>query len=221
MLDGLVSLLAPHPCSGCGKIGTILCPRCEYDIVSQPYLDCLVCGRNDSSDGMCRRCRPAYQKAWCVGERVAHLETLIDRVKFARAQAGIRTLAHLLDVRLPPLDPQVVLVPIPTTPRHIRRRGYDHVASMTTLLASTRRLHVDRCLERATSTVQRGAGRDVRLQQAAHAFSVRHKLEPQTTYLLVDDVMTTGATMQAAAHILQQNGATVVYCCVLARQTLD
>jgi predicted amidophosphoribosyltransferase len=72
-------------------------------------------------------------------------------------------------------------------------------------------------LIRAGNTVQVGAGREQRQQQAAAAFTCPHALNPNATYLLYDDITTTGSTLTAAAQVLQAAGARRVIVAVLAK----
>jgi predicted amidophosphoribosyltransferase len=71
---------------------------------------------------------------------------------------------------------------------------------------------------RRTQTVQRGATAKDRQMQAKGAFCVIGEVNKDAVYILVDDVMTTGATLQYSARVLKEAGATEVWIVVLARQ---
>ncbi|HEU4716066.1 MAG TPA: phosphoribosyltransferase family protein [Candidatus Saccharimonadales bacterium] len=76
-------------------------------------------------------------------------------------------------------------------------------------------------LYRQTSTTQRGHGRKQRNRQAREAFGCAGNLSGTTTYLLIDDVITTGSTLHYAAKALKDAGAGDVWVAAIARQPLD
>ena len=149
------------------------------------------------------------------------IKEVIDGFKFYNAYAAHRELAALLSDRVGMLPTNCVIVPIPTIPSHIRQRGYDHTLLIAKRLAKLQGRSVGRCLRRATSSMQRGKNRAEREEQASHAFYAKGRLDPKATYLLVDDVVTTGATLKYAAQALLDAGAKEVWAGVIARQPLD
>ena len=221
MIDTLLSFVAPHLCCECSKIGTLLCHYCKYNIISDMFLQCIVCGAPAEKRGICTTCRPPYEQAWCVGERSGSLQRLIDLYKFQNTYAAYRPLGDLLLGALPHMPPETVIVPIPTVPGHIRRRGYDHSLLLARYIAKKRGLVMQKALRRTTSTTQRGVGRRQRITQAKQAFKAPKPLSSDVPYLLIDDVVTTGATLHYAAKELEAAGATQIWAAAIARQPLD
>lgn len=220
MIDTLLSFIAPHHCYGCGKIGQALCDNCKYNISIEPYGRCIVCEKlANSANALCSSCIVPYQRAWCVGERTDELQLLIGAFKFQNVKSAYKPLADLLDQTLPELPSNTVIIPIPTVSAHIRQRGYDHTLLISRRLADLRNLRLSPALERASSTMQRGTGRKERIRQAKKAFRCQIKLDPAVPYLLVDDVVTTGATLKFAAQTLRQAGAETVWVATVSRQT--
>lgn len=220
MLDHLLSIVAPHLCTNCGQLGTLLCDNCKYDIVSEPYERCLHC-QKPSLDGVCKSHHLAYRQAWCVGERQGAVQRLIGTFKFQNAQAAYRPLAQLLHARLPDLPLDTVIVPVPSLPDHIRERGYDHVQLICRELGRLRGLTISRCIERRDKSVQHHANREQRIQQAVQAFHIARTIDPAVPYLIIDDVVTTGSTIKQMARILRDAGAVDIWVAVIARQPLD
>lgn len=217
MIETVISLLAPHHCYACGKIGEILCDNCKYDITLDPYARCIVCCRLTPVDSLCLDCKMPYQKAWCVGERTETLQQLVDDFKFNNTKAAHKPLAGLLDTILPVLPETTKIIPIPTIPAHIRQRGYDHAWLIASHLAKLRGLKATASvLHRAANTTQRGNTRQDRQRQAANAFTCRTRLDASVPYLIIDDVTTTGATLRYAAKALQSAGATSVWVAVVS-----
>lgn len=220
MIEQLLQFAAPHLCTGCQKISTLLCDNCKYDITAEPYERCLVCGA-PSMLGICKKHRLAYSRAWCVGERRETLQRLIGGYKFQNMKAAHRPLAQLLDERLPELPDSTIIVPVPTFAGHIRERGYDHVGLIAKQLGKRRKLPIVPMVERSTKTVQRHADRNKRIAQALKAFTINQPVDPSKIYLILDDVVTTGSTIQHVARLLKDAGARDIWVAVIARQPLD
>ncbi len=222
MIDSLLSYIAPHHCSGCGETGSLLCDNCKYDIIQEPYTACIACGGGIAvRNGLCGSCGLPYQRAWCVAPRQDQLEQLINRYKFENTKAAYKPLSDLLHLHLPELPSNTYIVPIPTIASHVRQRGYDHTLLIARRFARQRKLLLNTSLKRQTTTMQRGAGKRQRTAQAKQAFRYVGNLDDTAVYLLVDDVMTTGATMKYAAKALRDTGAQNVWAVSISRQTLD
>lgn len=221
MLDSFLQIVAPHHCYGCGVQGHVLCPNCKYNIKDQPFGGCLNCGRL-AQEGVCSNCQVAYSRAWCVGERAGELSRAINGFKFERVKAAVPDLVELFHDTLPQLPDDTIIVPVPTVPGHIRRRGYDHCLLLAQGLASRRNLAVKRLVVRVGRSRQLGQTRQVRLRQAQISYRLaKETVDPEPTYLVLDDVVTTGATINAVATCLSQGGARTIYAAALAYQPLD
>ena len=193
-LPGLLDLLAPHSCRGCGRIGTPLCNRCKNYIISEHFAF-----------------QPDFPKSlpptFVVASRDGLVGTLIHDFKYNSVRALARPLAELLDQTLPTFNTPVIIVPLPTISRHSRERGLDHTYLIAKHLARLRHYQVQKLLVRAKNTTQVGADRKNRVAQAANAYAIRPhaQIDPEATYLLLDDVFTTGATIKAAISQLQKH----------------
>lgn len=220
MLDTLLNAIAPHSCCGCGKIGSLLCEQCKYDIVSEPYAQCIMCGIPSGDITLCLTCKKGLQsgECWCVGSRTGALKLLLDQYKFSASRAGAAACADLLDERLPLLPAGVCVVPVPTAAQSVRVRGFDHMNTIVRLLAAKRGYRRHYALMRKTTGIQHFKSRRDRLQVGAKDFACEPIRGP---VLLVDDIVTTGATLRACVESLRQAGAERVYCAIIARQPLD
>jgi len=216
-----MSIVTPHHCCGCDKIGSLLCPNCKNNITSDLELFCIVCGCPTINYALCKTCRMPFEKAWVVGKRKSVLQRLIGLYKFQRARDGYKVLGDLLLSALPELPVDTVIVPIPTTSSHIRERGYDHMLLIARYIAHKRGLNLRRVLIRKTATKQRQADATTRVKQAKAAFEISGAIDSDVPYLIIDDVVTTGATIKYAAKTLRDAGAKHVWVAAIARQTLD
>ena len=221
MLDSLVSLIAPHHCYMCRVAGPALCVHCIYNIKNEASLGCFYCNV-PSLTGVCPRCisRSPFSHFFVVGQRQDELKQLLDDYKFNRAYALHQALATLLDAILPFLPLNTVIIPLPTISRHQRIRGYDHTNLLARTVAQRRGLVKCTLLKRKTNSVQRGASAKQRHEQAQRAYYCDTLLNPATPYLLIDDIVTTGATMRAAAGCLKAAGAQTIMAAAIARQIL-
>lgn len=196
-LPGLFDLLAPHSCRGCGRIGTPLCDRCKNYIISEhstydPHLP------PDFLDTLSSIDAPIY----ILGPRTGLIGKMVADLKYHSVRALAKTLAELLDATLPTYSGLVSLIPLPTNSKHIRARGLDHTFLIAKHLAKLRgkSYKVEKLLLRAKNTTQVGASAAQRRSQALSAYAPRPntKLNPKTTYLLLDDIWTTGSSMKSA-----------------------
>ncbi len=220
IVERVLQIVAPHPCSGCGKVGTILCDDCKNDIIHEPFMGCLLCGAPQRG-GICDDHHSPITRAFITGQRIDALETCINRLKFHNLKAATGLLAELLDESLPQLPENLIIVPIPTVRSHVRQRGYDQVELLAKHLSKRRKLSIVHTLSRRTTTTQHTVGRNQRKTQASHAFTLRETTHlAGRTVLLLDDVVTTGSTLEAAATLLKNAGA-IVWVAALAYQPLD
>lgn len=222
MIEGVLRVLAPHPCYGCGKVGVLLCPNCKYNITHEPFAGCILC-QIPQKDGICPNHGSPIERSFVVGARNGPLEDAINGLKFNNVKSVAKVLAELLDDTLPLLPASTHIVPIPTVRSHVRRRGYDQVALIARHFAQLRGLPVSHLLIRKTSTTQHTEGREMRKTQAAAAFGLASSKDTTRVagpYLLIDDIITTGATVSAAAEQLTNTGATV-WVAAIAYQPLD
>lgn len=216
----LNNTILPHYCCSCGKIGALLCDYCKYDIVNEISAQCFACLRPVGRYGdVCSLCNPYYSKGWFVGVHKGVPRELIARFKFERTKSAATVLASLMDSCLPQLPDTTLVTHVPTIGAHIRMRGYDHAALLAKEFAQFRGLATARPLCRLANTRQRGAKRSVRISQAQRAFAASG-VKPQV-YLLIDDVSTTGATVNYAAKALKNAGAQEVWVATLTREPLD
>lgn len=191
-IDILLSKLAPHVCVGCGQEGALLCPACG-DILSDPTID----QARGSLDTI--RSATSYEE---------YARDLVWQFKFRGARAAASVMARHMTPLIRADDIDAVIVPVPTATRRVRQRGFDQAKLLARQLSRRSGLPYADCLRRRGQTHQVGAAREQRLSQLTDAFQTKHKTTPHSRLILVDDVMTTGATLEAAAAVLKNTGAT-------------
>ena len=219
LFEQILYVLAPHECMGCTAEGILLCAACRDDLVPMES-SCYSCHCATSNFKVCQVCGYVSQLesvrvySWYEGL----LKDLIKSVKFERAQAGANVLADLLLQRFNDQTHDFQVVPVPTTPRRQRQRGYDQAKLIAWQYAKKARLPYCAILQRSGTRRQLGASRQERLRQLQGVFSVRsHKKDLVTPVLLVDDVVTTGATIEEAARTLRAQGFRYVSALLVAQ----
>jgi ComF family protein len=132
---------------------------------------------------------------------------LVWKLKFAGAQAAVEQMAAQMLPRLRAASGTIV-VPVPTATSRVRRRGYDQARLLARQLSRESQLRYVACLSRITQAQQVGASREQRLKQLSTAFYAQKPHLIQGKHIiLVDDVVTTGATLEAATTALRAAGA--------------
>lgn len=209
----ITDLVAPHSCRGCRGTGEVLCRCCKNDIILQHVNYCPNCRREIYGD-KCPECK--LPPTFMVGFRDAAIGELIHDFKYNATRAAGKVLAELMAESLPEIGGKVALVPLPTIRRHIRERGFDHTKVLAKKIARIKSWEVKVPLKRSQDTVQVGSDEEKRVRQAWSAYEVTEKLDSAITYVLFDDVWTTGASMKAALKKMQKAGAKKLIIAVLA-----
>lgn len=210
-------------------MGAVLCECCKNNILQEEWQFCPLCQQKIArlaesgttkkawQDYCCAGCDLLFEAIFVGGWREGALAKLVAEYKYQAVRAAGNVLVEVLEVAIPQEMPaKVVIVPLPTIGRHVRERGLDHTLMMAKKLARQRGWKCERVLVRAADTVQVGSKVAERQDQAKRAYAVGKRLDPETCYLLLDDVWTTGASMIQAAKTLRRAGAKQVMGVVVA-----
>lgn len=211
---GLLELLCPHRCRGCGEIGGILCECCKKDMTADVLNHCPKCGY--AVEDYCRQCKMPFTMTFVVGYRDELIGVLAEEYKFFGVRSLKNVIVEVIDDFVPDLGGDVSIVPLPTIRKHVRERGVDHTYEVAKGLARRRGWKVERLLVRKNDTIQIGSGVEARKKQAARAFELNGKIDKNRTYVIYDDIWTTGATMMVAGRLLRRNGAKKIVALLLA-----
>lgn len=201
-IDKIISQLAPHDCLGCGQEASLLC------------LDCGL-----SLPGAFESGPVGYlSSASAVTSYDYIARELVRQLKFRGAQAAVDVMARHMSCLVPTKIKDALIVPVPTATRRIRQRGFDQAGLLARQLSRHTGLQYTDCLRRRGQTHQVGASREQRLSQLQDAFYLKKKADlGARAVILVDDVLTTGATLEAAAGILQKAGLKRIHAVVFAQ----
>ena len=222
MIDAILALIAPHHCYGCGESGSILCLSCYNDITEEEFGRCVWCLKPASVTDQCRACtsRHGVTGVWTVGERTGILKSLVGDYKYESIRESAKVMAKLLDQRIAVLPKNTIVTAVPTVRQHIRTRGFDHAAMLAREFSGLRQLRFTPLLSRRHQRSQHDLKLAARHRAAREAFGLKNTPESGPV-LLIDDIMTTGATIEACVQLLREAGVQDIYVAVIARQLLD
>ena len=216
-MKALLDLLLPPACPGCGREGVALCGTCRH--VMQRRLDEPAAAPiglpTDQPAGI-------VQLEWCsafTGPARAALHAL----KYDGELRLVEPLAELMAERWQRASVGgALLVPVPVHLERRRQRGFDQAELLARGCARRLGLPVALALERAERTkAQHQLGRRARANNVGHAFAVPEAMRRNvrgTWVVVVDDIVTTGATLTGCARVLYEAGAAAVSGLALARE---
>jgi ComF family protein len=220
----LLDLLFPLRCLGCGREGSLLCPSCSGALprVRQPV--CRCCGTSIRDGTLCPSCLSHTMTIDGIRSVLMFggiARQAVHGLKYRHLKAMAAPLGELLAgfLRSYPL-PGEVLVPVPLHPGRLRERGYNQAALLakeTGRLAGLPVVEGWLVRRRDTVTQAKTASAAERRSNVQDAFAATRDLRGESV-LLIDDVCTTGATLDACASALKASGAGLIWGLTVARE---
>ncbi len=204
LLHAVAAGIAPPLCAACGR-------SCRAEAVV-----CTRCGRRlADAEPLLGKGPPGLDRAWSSAPYEGVARNLVAALKFRR----LLPVAELMADRIQWLAPAHMLsgaiVPVPPAPARLRRRGFDPAGELAAALAERLEAPLEPCLARRGRRRQVGRRRAQRLGQPPRIDATG--TAPRSA-LLVDDVLTTGATLTSCAQALRAAGAARVVAVTFARR---
>lgn len=203
----LIRVLFPQTCLSCQKPGLALCERCTGLLPQAQNL-------SPNTYAVFAYEHPLVRKAirdlkYARKSELAHI-----LIKYASASI----VEHLSDIVQGIGVVTCVCVPVPTSSARVRERGFNQSAYIAHAWArALPNTEYDACLKKQINTKpQAKLSRSARLQNIKHTMCCTKDLHPERIYLVIDDVITTGATCAEAVRALKARGARKVYSIALA-----
>ena len=225
LIELAVDSFFPRQCVGCGKVGGFLCPECLGKLPRLLPPLCPNCGRSQASGIVCPDCRQRQTEIDGIRSPFRFDEVIrkaIHQLKYRNLKAISPCLTELLaDYLRANSLPGEALVCVPLHPRRLRERGYNQSSLLAKELGRRIDLPViEDCLIRVKQAQPQVRAVDVeeRRRNVADAFVCRDERVSGRQIILVDDVCTSGATLESCAVALKNKGATSVWGLTLARE---
>ncbi|RKF23614.1 ComF family protein [Altericroceibacterium spongiae] len=232
-LSPIVNLIYPPRCPLCGESMAAqdgLCGPCWSELVIPGEPACTACQRpfppeNGLKEGLCAVCMANSPRHDGITAATLYNDAsrrLILAYKHGRRIALADMLARLINARLPPLEGEWLLVPVPLHRWRLWRRGFNQSALLARFIARTRHwpLCVDALERHRRTPVLGGLGKKARARALTGAIRTnprRQAVLRDMQIILVDDVMTSGATTAACVSALKRAGAKKVRIACFAR----
>jgi ComF family protein len=222
--DKFIEFIFPTACASCGKLGPMICSRCMSRFCKIENPICLRCGHPSTNTVVtCSSCRVEEfnlnQSRACY-KYSEPLESVIKQYKYSGLHALAEPLGNLMAQNWPGwASIPDMIVPIPLHIRRLRSRGFNQAQLLAHQLGAAVGIEVnDQVLRRERRTrPQVDLSPSERRKNVHQAFSAELGVVTGKRILLIDDVYTTGATLNSAAGTLLKAGADTVSAYCLAR----
>ena len=224
-LAALGTVLLPPRCLLCaepGHDGHDLCAACAASL-NPGYSACAQCAlplpQPAPACGRCLRQPPPYTHTIAAGLYQFPLDRLLPRFKFHADLAAGRELARLLLAAVRTADPPQAVIPVPLHPQRLRQRSYNQALELARPLsrALALPLRVDLLHRIRATPPQSELDAAARRRNVRGAFAINADAPLPEHVALIDDVMTTGATVSECARVLRQAGVARVDLWLVAR----
>ncbi|WP_083200226.1 ComF family protein [Thauera phenolivorans] len=224
LLPEVAGSLLAQDCFLCGSAAgrVLVCDACRAELPAHPALCCPVCALPGTSDGRCAACRaapPAFDASLAVFDYRFPLDVMLQALKYGHRLALARFFGEALRERASARAAAAdLIVPMPLHRRRLQERGFNQAVEVARPLARACGvpLELDRLRRVRDTPAQATLARAERLGNLRGAFRCDAELSG-LRIVVVDDVMTTGASLDAVARCLKERGAARVENLVLAR----
>ena len=213
-----IELFAPAECLSCGLEGVLICASCLDNLASKRRGVCYRCNRLSEGGRTCRSCDSSSSLTGVtVGAYYdGAIKDLILGLKFHRSISAAETGAELILRQGLPTEQVDLVTAVPISPARYRERGYNQAELIAKTVARTLGKPYRSTMIRSSSDHQLGKSRRDRLYSVQGSFVATKNLKGLKV-LIVDDVLTTGATLNESALVLRSAGAGRVWGAVVAR----
>ena len=220
----LLAYIAPTNCVGCRTalfsynrfmVGIPLCSHCAKSIsfITEPR--CNRCGIPLLSEQqLCLRCREIPNASYTnrsLCEYYGVVRDLIHHYKFKRCCAIASLFAPFLVQLWQQEYRGITVVPVPSSPRNIKKRGWDQIHLLLKEMQHYQKIPSISPLQRQRGTSQKQLSRSQRLENAQELFVYHYHKQLPRRIVLLDDIYTTGATLESCAALLHAHGVQKIY----------
>jgi ComF family protein len=224
IFDFTLDIFFPRRCVACGKYGLFLCHGCASEIEYMKTPVCLKCGKITHQGEFCLRCRRDYVINGILYSTAYDnkiMQDLLHNFKYNRIVELGEILGEIITNRIRNLRfDNTVVVPVPLHSRREAERGYNQSEILARKISSNLGFSGGNALNRVKNTqTQVGLRKEERIKNMQDAFCCSDiELIDKKVVLLIDDVVTTGATLNECAKVLKAAGAKKVIGLTVAKR---
>lgn len=217
-------LTFPKECGLCGKntYAMPLCTACEKRLLSEKIQNrCKGCGKELFFEkDFCMKCRQRErifdncETVYPIFSYVLQKKKLLYMWKVANHRELVFFFGKLCNAVFQEKYKDIPIVPVPPRPNKIAEKGWDQIEDLVWILEKKYKLKIYRLLERTTKIQQKKLGKEDRLSESKHSYvakSVENMKIPKEIVLL-DDVITTGSTINSCKEVLLSLGVEKIHC---------
>jgi competence protein ComFC len=228
VMDSIIGWLAPPLCVLCGAEGATICEGCSIAAIIPFGERCFNCNALSPGCSTCKSCRRSGspRRVWVVTDYEGVAKDLIQKYKFGHQRVAAKPMARIMSETFMEFNSDkdikranYLVVPVPTATSRARVRGFDHSALLAAYIARHLKLKNSNVMARLGQSRQVGMSRVERLKNAEGKYKVSdHDAVNGRNILLIDDVVTTGATINSASKALRLSGAKTVDALIFAKR---
>lgn len=219
----LGAVLLPQDCFLCGALAgrSLLCNACTTDLPRLPASLCTICALPTPGDAVCGNClkkAPYFDATQACFRYAFPVDRLVQSLKYNHRLAVAAFLGDAMLAAASQVAPADMILAVPLAPRRMQERGFNQALEIARPLA--RKLHLPLVISGYSHTLNNASQASLpwkeRQKNIRGAFECALDLEGKSL-IVIDDVMTTGATLNEFARILKNHGAARVSNWVVAR----
>lgn len=206
-------------CAAKTETEACICTHCLHDLPKSPGLRCPQCGlkTNGQICGSCLKNKPHYDNTHALYAYTYPVDAIIRHYKYNHALHLSQTLGSLLQEKIVDFDIDTI-IPMPLHPERLKERGFNQSLELAKVIVKQRNISIDSasCSRIKNTPPQASLDLKDRTKNVKDAFSCKSRFDGMHIGL-IDDVLTTGASLNELAKTLKKSGASRISCYVLAR----
>jgi len=203
-----------------------ICPKCRHYLKYIEVPVCMRCGKEIISEDEeycfdCARSEKSFERGFPLLHYMSPVRESIARMKYEARQEYAefygREIARVFGAELKKIS-GAVLIPVPVASARLRKRGYNQAELLAESLGKETGIPIDTktLIRRIDTLPQKKLGNEDRIKNLLKAFAVKEGVAAPKTVILVDDIYTTGSTIEACTRVLKEAGAERVYYTAIA-----
>jgi ComF family protein len=221
LLWSFVDGIFPPRCAGCNRHGVIWCDECKENSVRRSKV-CPSCNRNSYGGSLCVKCEnspPFFERIYAHGLYLGRLQKAIHNLKYNRQISFGAKIGEEIGYQIKGNNWNFdIVLPIPLSKQRYKKRGYNQVQLMAEAIGFVNGVFYSNSIliRRKDTSSQVGLTLKERENNIKGAFFVKSNQIVGKNILIVDDVFTTGSTLNEAAYTLKSAGANKIFGSVCA-----